>query len=414
MARRVRSLSIALVIVLISSVLSGQQPKRKREPYVAPLLPAEQAWKVTLPAAPSAGAVMNDSTIYVPIEDAERAASEETCVPAALTALARDTGTTRWTVPITTCLPPVLAQGSVVVASANEIQALDPADGRRQWTVTLERAVRAPLIARGPLVMAMLEGDQLVAVDIERRVIAWRRSVGESGPLKMTADDQAVYVATDGGRISRILLSDGSMPWERRLSGMLSEPTVDGDRVFVGSAKQGLFWCLEVRTGKNKWAWVKGNLVFGGGIVGSTVQGGLVYVASQDNILRALKRESGNQQWKSAITTRPLFAPRVFAGVVAVVGQSPVLSTFRADPDGRGAAVSTWMAPQTDAVLQGAPLIDNPRPLAVSIVVVFGDGQVVGLRSTELMLKEQAVTPLTVLPGRPLQRETLPGDPAAR
>ena len=149
----------------------------------------------------------------------------------------------------------------------------------------------------------------------------------------------------------------------------------------------------------------------GGQVVGMTVQSDLVYVSSKDNIVRALKRSSGNQQWKSSITTRPLFPPRVFAGVVAIVGQSPVLSTFRADS---GAAVSTWMAPETDAVLKGAPLVDAPRPLAVSIVVVFGDGQVIGLRSTELMLKEPALTPLTVLPGRPLQRETLPGDPSAR
>ena len=350
---------------------------------------------------------MNDSTVYVPLEDAERAANEETCIPAALTALSRDTGTARWTSPAATCLPPVLTHGFVVVASANEIQALDPADGQRQWSVALERPVRAPLVARGPLLLAMLEGDQLVAVDVEHRAIAWRRSVGESGPLKITTDDQAAYVATGAGRISRILLTDGSMPWERSLSGVLSEPVVDGDRVFVGSDAK--LWSVNVRTGGINWAW--DGHVFGGQVMGISVQGDLVYVASKDNIVRALKRSSGNQQWKSSITTRPLFPPRVFAGVVAVVGQSPVLSTFRADS---GAAVSTWMAPQTDAVLHGPPLIDNPRPLAVSIVVVFGDGQVVGLRSTELMLKEAALTPLTVLPGHPLQRETLPGDPAAR
>jgi hypothetical protein len=96
---------------------------------------------------------------------------------------------------------------------------------------------------------------------------------------------------------------------------------------------------------------------------------------------------------------------------VVVIGSAPILSTFRADT---GAAVSTWAAPQTDAILQGPPLIDGPRPLAVSIVVVFLDGQVFGLRSTELMLKEPALVPFTALPGRVLSRETLPVDPAAR
>ena len=365
---------------------------------------------MTLPASPSAGAVMNDSTIYIPLGDPERATDDNTCAPAALTALARETGAARWTSPAATCLPPVLTNGFVVVASANEIQAHNPVDGERQWRVVLERPVRAPLIARGSLLLAMLEGDQLVAVDVERRAVAWSRSVGESGPLRMTADDQAAYVATGAGRISRILLSDGSMPWERSLAGVLSEPAVDRDRVFVGSDDEGgSLWCLDVRDGKQRWKWQGG--VFGGPVVGITVQGDLVYVVSRDNIVRALNRGSGNQQWKSSLTTRPLFPPRVLAGVIGVAGQSPVLSTFRADS---GTAVSTWMAPQADAVLQGAPLIDNPRPLAVSVVVVFGDGQVVGLRSTELLLKEPALTPLTVLPGRPLQRETLPGDPVAR
>jgi len=50
----------------------------------------------------------------------------------------------------------------------------------------------------------------------------------------------------------------------------------------------------------------------------------------------------------------------------------------------------------------------------VSIVLVFRDGQMIGLRSTEMLFREAAVVPLTVLPGRALARETLPDDPSAR
>ena len=406
----VRSLSIALVIVLISSVLSGQQPKRKREPYVAPLLPAEQAWKIALPAPPSAGAVMDDRTVYVPLEDAARV-SEETCAPASLIALARDTGTTRWTSPTPSCFPPVLTHGVIAVATGSEIQALDPTNGERQWSVMLERPVRAPLIATGSLLLAMLDGDELFGVDVERRAVVWRRSVGESGPLLMTADGQAAYVATNAGRVSRVQLSDGSLGWERPLSGELSEPAVDGDRLFVGSnATNGSFWSLDVGTGKDRSRpWRAG--VFGGAVVGTAVKADRVFVVSKDNIVRALNRGSGNQRWQKSAGARPLFPPRVLEGIVVVIGSAPAtLSTFRADT---GAAVSTWAAP-ADALLQGPPLIDRPRPLAVSIVVVFRDGQVFGLRSTEMMLKEPALAPFTALPGRVLSRETLSVDPAAR
>ena len=226
----------------------------------------------------------------------------------------------------------------------------------------------------------------------------------------MTADAQAAYVATKAGRVTRVLLSDGSLHWERQLVGELSEPTVDGDRLFVGSdSTPPSFWSLDVGTGKDKSRPWRGR-VFGGAVVGSAVKGDRVFVVSKDNIVRALNRGNANQRWQKAAGARPLFPPRVLEGIVVVIGGTPMLSTFRADT---GAAVSTWAAP-ADALLQGPPLIDSPRPFAVSIVVVFRDGQVFGLRSTAMLLKEPALVPFTALPGRALPRETLSVDPAAR
>ena len=407
MVRRVRSLSIALVIVLISSVLSGQQPKQKRQPYVAPLLPAEQAWKVTLPAPPSAPAVMDDRTNYVPLEEVSRN-SEDGAVttPAMLAAIARETGEKRWTEPIASDQPPVLVGGDIVVATANEILVIDPAEGRRVWSVAIDRRVREPMIVRGALLLAMLEGDELIAVDLEHRNIAWKRSVGESGPLFVAADEQAVYVVTAAGRVSRIPLSGGSPKWERSLTGELTEPTVDRGLIFVGS-KQGALWALDTQNGRNRWYWPPGRL---GPVVGSTVQGDDLYVVAKDDSVRALRRTTGNQHWKTPVGTRPVFPPHPLAGVVAVVGYSPILSTFETNG---GKAVSSWPGP-ADALLQGPPLIDAPRPFAVSMVLVFRDGQLIGLRSTDMMFREPALEPIKVLPGRALGRETLPGDPAAR
>lgn len=405
--RRVRSLSIALVIALVSSALSGQQPKQKRQPYVAPLLPAEQAWKRSLPAPPAAAAVMDDHTIYVPLEAIARNGEDgPVTAPATLAAVARDTGETRWTEPIASDQPPVLMQGVLLVATASDILAIDPVDGTRMWSVTLDRRVRAPMIARGGLLLAMLEGDNLIAINLEHRSIAWRRSVGESGPLFLTADDEAVYVVAAAGRVSRIPLSGGTTQWEQPLTGELSEPTVDRGQLFVGS-REGSMWALDVRNGKTKWFWPPGRI---GAVVGSVVQGNDLYVVSKDLIVRALNRTSGSQRWKQVVGTRPVFPPRALAGVVAVVGYSPTLSTFTTDA---GKAVSSWPG-SADALLQGPPLIDDPKPFAVSIVMVFRDGQMIGLRSTEMLFREPAVVPITVLPGRALARETLPDDPSAR
>ena len=399
MVRGVRSLPIALVIVLVAGAVSGQQPKRTREPYIAPLLPAEQAWKITLPARPAADGVMDDSSVYVPLEGVAASSEDDgpPAVPAALVALDRQNGAIRWTSSVSTALPPLLTHGVLIVATSSGLEALDPRTGRGQWSLALDRSARARPIAQGPLLFTVLEGGELVAVHLERREVVWRLSLG-ADRVSMTTDAEAVYLVT-GSRAISVKLSDGTIRWERALDGELSEPVVDRDRVFIGSTTKS-FWSLDARTGKDKgWTW--NGKIFGGAIVGASVEGNKVYVVSWDNIVRALDRGHGAQRWKEPVT-RPLFPPRILNGVIAVVGVSPTLSTFRADT---GSPVSTWAFP-SELLLQGAPLIDEPAPYRVAIVAVFRDGQVFGLRSIEMLFKEAAAVPLTVLPGRPLPRET--------
>lgn len=394
-----RSLSIALLIVLAAGAVSGQQPKRTRESYIAPLLPAEQAWKITLAVRPAADGVMDDAAVYVPVE--EVAASTEDGAPpspAQLVALDRQTGATRWTSSVSTRLPPLLTHGVVVVATPDGLEALDPRTGSQQWSVALDRPARARMIAQGPLLVTVLEGGDVVAVHLQRREVVWRLSLGASDRVSMTADTQAAYLVTNGSRAMSVNLSDGSLRWERTLDGELSEPVVDRDRVFIGSTTKS-FWSLDARTGKDKWKWT--GQIFGGTIVGAAVHGNNVYVVSWDNIVRALDRGDGAQRWKKPVT-RPLFPPRILNGIVAVVGVSPTLATFRVD---NGSPVSTWSFP-SELLLQGAPLIDAPAPYRVAIVAVFRDGQVFGLRPTEMLFKEPAPVPMTVLPGRQLPRET--------
>jgi hypothetical protein len=86
---------------------------------------------------------------------------------------------------------------------------------------------------------------------------------------------------------------------------------------------------------------------------------------------------------------------------VIVAGENPTLSTFRADT---GDAISTWNGPD-NAILQGAPLIDAPKPLRVSVVTLFRDGRLVGLRPSAMLYTEPALAPLQSVPGRVLPRE---------
>ena len=353
---------------------------------------------------------MDAAAVYVSIEAVDRLddQGEEISRPAALISLARATGATRWTYPVTSLQPPVVAQGSVFIASDKDIHAVDPVAGERQWVLTLDRPVRAPMLARGNLLLALLDGDELVAIDLGRRQIAWRRPIGEAGQVLMTADDQAAYLVTAGSRVLRVMLANGSIPWDRPLEGELSEPTVDRGRLYVGGrseANRGSLRALDVETGRDRgcagcWIWKGG--VLGGRVVGIAVAGEVVYVVGNDMMIHAFNRGNGNQRWQEPVGTRPLIAPHTLDGIITVSGMAPRLSTFRADT---GATISTWPGPDEKVLMQGPPLIDEPKPLRVSIVVLFRNGLIVGLTPTAMLFKEPALAPLPAIPGRALSRE---------
>jgi len=128
----------------------------------------------------------------------------------------------------------------------------------------------------------------------------------------------------------------------------------------------------------------------------------LVFVVSLDNVVRALKRSNGNQIWKRPLTTRPVAAPQVFDGVIAVAAADSV-ATFNSKT---GVPIGTFDA---TTLLRGQPLVDAiPKPFAVSILAITRDGRAIGLRPVEMLFREKAIEPFAALPGHPVQKETSP------
>lgn len=412
MVRRARFLLIAFVVSTACAAVSGQQPNRKAEPYVAPLLPAEAVWLLTLGAPPAAGGAMDDERVYIPLQNLTTdAEGEPGPLPgsAAIIALDRERGSVRWNRRIESVVPPLVAGGWLLVAAGEELHALQASTGIPEWHVAIGGRIRAPMLRRGSLLIALTDPDELVAVRIDTREIVWRQTVGETGPVLMEADDRAVYLSA-GSRLRAVSLVDGSVLWERRLDGTLGAPALGDGRVFVGSDAR-WFWALDPESGRDKWVW-RGRM-FGGDVLGADVDDDLVYVASLDNIVRALNQDSGNLRW-DAPTGRPIVPPRAFFGVVVVTSVAPTLATFLGE-DGRlgkrGTPIATWSAPE-EAELQGPPLIDEHlKPFRVAIVVIMRDGRVTGLRPTGMMFPEPTAGTLTTLPGRPLPKERVPGEP---
>jgi outer membrane protein assembly factor BamB len=270
-------------------LLAGQEP-RAGKPLPAPLLPSEVAWTVELPSAPSAGAAMDGSAAYIPLQAGE------------LISLDRETGVTRWSIQLGSMWPPVVDDEVVYVAGGDQLHAVRASDGTPVWS-TLLTDVAAPLALQGDRLIALVEPDEVRAVRTSDGQELWRRSLGGSpGPAAIATDATSVCISM-GGRLLRLALADGALQWQRDLPGMLSPPTLTNDRVFVGSTDN-TFYAFHPETGRVAWRWRSG-----GDVVGSVSDDRFVYVVSLDNLLRALRRSSGNQVWKRELSTRATAPP---------------------------------------------------------------------------------------------------------
>jgi outer membrane protein assembly factor BamB len=324
--------------------------------------------------------------VYVPLKNGE------------LVALDRESGMTVWRHTLRSEWPPIVRDDTLYLAGESAIHALDSATGEEKWSSPLESMLTAPLAFAGSSLIVVVEPGEAVAFRGDDGQRAWRQPLGAGSTYPaIPGDNGLIYFALKDSRVTALSLNGGARVWERTLSGMLSEPAIGRDRVFIGSTDN-FFYALNARSGVLEWKWRSG-----GDVIGAAVDNaGAVFFASLDNILRAVNRGNGNQRWKKEIPNRPALPPRTFGGTVLLTGVAPELTAFAATD---GSAVGSYTAP---AELEGPPLIDPVlKPYRVAFVVITRDGRAAGLRPTELMLREPALTPLQRLPGRRLNRESL-------
>jgi len=332
---------------------------------------------------------MDADRVYVPLS------SEQ------IVALDRETGALEWMRQIETALAPLADGDTLYVAASDELHALDATTGDTRWRVSIVRAPMARMVAVGGLVVVLMEPDDVLAFHRGDGTTAWRVSMGgTAGPYHVSADATTIYLTAPLGRVIALSPQDGRTLWEQKLPGVLSDPALAAETVFVGSTDN-FFYALDSRSGKVQWKWRSG-----GGVIGAAVGRDAVFYASLDNIVRGLSLGSGNQRWQKATMTRPVFPPRAVGDEVLIVGLSPALSTFDVKT---GAPVNTWAVPGENPQMSGEPLIDPVlRPFSVAVVVITRDGRAMALRPQSMMFREAASVPLPALAGKPLTRERAP------
>ena len=305
-----------------------------------------------------------------------------------LVAYELERGRQLWIASVRTLMRPAAGDGLVFVVEPSALTAMQDRDGAIAWQLPAPgKLVVPPVWADGWLVVALDTGDVLAYRATDGHLV-WRQSLGSPAHAPPSLGADRVDVALDDGRIVALALATGEPIWERRLGGPATALLAAGDRVFAGSIDNFLY-ALDADDGHVAWRWRTGADVVGV----PAVDEHRVYFVSLDNVLRALSRKSGVQQWARPLPIRPTRGPLAIGGALVVSGVAPTLRAFNVT-DGRPAGDVA-----VPGELAGSPYaVPTPPGSLPQVVVVAHDiakGATVTLFARQL---EPALIPNTSVP----------------
>lgn len=249
-----------------------------------------------LPALLSGGVAVADNRVYIGSEKAQ------------VYALNGDDGSVVWQSKVAgeALSMPVVSDGLVLIHTGNGmLQALNQADGTLKWTVNLDMP---PLTLRG-----------------------------ESAP---TPAFGAAIIGGDNGRVSAVMLAQGQMIWQQRISHISGSTEIDRlsdvnvspivlNNVVYALAYNGNLAAMELRSGQILWQREIGS------VNDIIVDGGHIYVADQTGKVMALDMQNGTTQWtQSDLQYRNLTSPVLFDGYLVIGDAEGYLHWLNSD-DGR-------------------------------------------------------------------------------
>lgn len=373
---------LAALVLAVAASPAVAQPRPAREPAVAPpVFPLELRRSIDLGNPPLAHLASDGERVFAPIR------------PGSIAAVDLTTGTVAWRAELAAAQAPVIAGDSLVVATADTLEALSAASGENRWRIPLPAIPAAPLLVSGENVFLPLVSGELRAVNVRDGTVLWRAELGASaGTLAAGAD--LLLVALADGRIAALSAHDGARRWEQKVGARATGLAIDGTRLYAGSLDN-FFYALDVRNGRIRWRWRTGGDIVGTAVVDDS----RVYFASLDNLLRALDRSSGVQQWKRPLTSRPLVGPVLVGGTLLLSGMAQELTGIVA---ATGEAKGRYHLDEDPGT---APLF-VPRGWAaedvVALVTAEGTLMVLGRRVSP------GLAPLSALPGTPVDVSVTP------
>ncbi|MDX6020326.1 outer membrane protein assembly factor BamB [Scandinavium sp. V105_16] len=259
-------------------------------------LAEKDGWFSHTPALLSGGLTVNGGHVYVGSEKAQ------------VYALNTSDGTVAWQTRVAgeALSRPVVSDGVVLIHTSNgQLQALNESDGAVKWTVNLD----------------------MPALSLR----------GESAPA--TAFGAAI-VGGDNGRVSAVLMQQGQLIWQQRISQATGPTEIDRlsdvdttpvivDGTVYALAYNGNLTAMDLRSGQVMW---KREL---GSVNDFVVDGNRIYLVDQNDRLLALSTDGGVTLWtQSDLLHRLLTSPVLYNGSL-VVGDSEGYMHWMNPQDGR-------------------------------------------------------------------------------
>lgn len=207
--------------------------------------------------------------------------------------------------------------------------ALNKENGEVLWDVEVAGEALSKPVVSGDMVVIHTSNGQLQALDTATGSIKWTVNMdtpslslrGESAPAVAFG---AAIVGGDNGRVSAVLLSQGQLIWQQRISQVTSSteigrlndvdmtPVIDDGKVYA-IAYNGTLAALDMRSGQMLW---KRDL---GSINDMVLSGDNLYLVDQTDRVLSVRKSDGVTLWtQDQLLNRGLSAPEVYNGYIVV------------------------------------------------------------------------------------------------
>ena len=226
-----------------------------------------------------------------------------------------------------------------------QVYALNSADGSIAWQTNVAgEAMSRPVVSEG-LVLIHTSNGMLQGLDQASGAVKWSVNLdmpalslrGESAPA--TAYGAAI-VGGDNGRVSAVMMNQGQLIWQQRISQPSGATEIDRlsdvdttpvvvNGVVYALAYNGNLTALDLRSGQILW---KREI---GSVSDLIVDAGRIYLVDQDDRVMALSVEGGVSIWRqSDLLHRNLTSPVLYNGYIVVGDSEGYLHWINTD-DGR-------------------------------------------------------------------------------